>query len=346
MGLEGRVDVSYPVGGVVGLLVGGIMNTAVAKLGAVVISLGTLLVGLVMLTEKSIGDVIDLVTALLNRLMSKMNERALAWKETRRLLREEKVALIAQWEEQQAENAPEVDDDERQARIVQIAKEKALAAIGQEVKKEKAAEERQASIVASLKPQPANSEPAWIDGGLAETPKPYQAMVLSSAPTQVRPQEDPELLNPTLIDSVPPSPVPMDSNMVSGEEIRIVERDVEGEQDQVLAAEQECTAPAKYADYELPPLNLLDYDAPDLVPIDEQKLQSMAEKLERNLETLGIEGRVREVRPGPVVTTFEFVPAPGIKVSKIANLSDDIAMAMEAVHVRIVAPIQGRALSG
>ena len=45
----------------------------------------------------------------------------------------------------------------------------------------------------------------------------------------------------------------------------------------------------------------------------------------------GIEGRIREVRPGPVVTTYEFVPAPGIKVSKVAALSDDLAMAMEAV---------------
>ena len=50
VGLQGRIDVPYPVGGVVGLLVGGIMNTAVAKLGAVVISLSTFLVGLVMLT--------------------------------------------------------------------------------------------------------------------------------------------------------------------------------------------------------------------------------------------------------------------------------------------------------
>ena len=59
--------------------------------------------------------------------------------------------------------------------------------------------------------------------------------------------------------------------------------------------------------------------------------RAQADKLVAKFKDFGIEGRVREVRPGPVVTTYEFVPAPGIKVSKIAALSDDIAMATRKI---------------
>ena len=69
----------------------------------------------------------------------------------------------------------------------------------------------------------------------------------------------------------------------------------------------------------MPPLNLLDYDAPVIEPIDQVKLRTQADKLIAKFLDFGIEGRVREIRPGPVVTTYEFVPAPGIKVSKIGS---------------------------
>lgn len=98
--------------------------------------------------------------------------------------------------------------------------------------------------------------------------------------------------------------------------------------------------------YQLPPINLLDYEgeAPD--EIDQTELRTRATRLEQKLETYGVKGKVTAIRPGPVVTTYEYQPAPGVKVSKIANLSDDIAMSMEAVRVRIVAPIPGRGVVG
>jgi S-DNA-T family DNA segregation ATPase FtsK/SpoIIIE len=137
--------------------------------------------------------------------------------------------------------------------------------------------------------------------------------------------------------------------MLVDEDLRIVER---GDDTATLVAEAERldqvahVEEAQKREFVLPPLNLLDYDAPALEPIDEGKLRTQADKLVAKFMDFGIEGRVREIRPGPVVTTYEFVPAPGIKVSKIAALSDDIAMAMEAVHVRIVAPIPGKGAVG
>ena len=61
--------------------------------------------------------------------------------------------------------------------------------------------------------------------------------------------------------------------------------------------------------------------------------QYAAEKLRAKLADFGISGEVVEIRPGPVVTMYEFLPGPGIKVSKIAALQDDLAMAMEAMRL-------------
>jgi S-DNA-T family DNA segregation ATPase FtsK/SpoIIIE len=80
--------------------------------------------------------------------------------------------------------------------------------------------------------------------------------------------------------------------------------------------------------------------------IDRVALTETAEKLRRKLLDMGVEGDVTEIRPGPVVTMYEFKPAAGIKLSRIAALSDDLAMAMEALRVRIVAPIPGKGVVG
>ncbi|HET6982066.1 MAG TPA: DNA translocase FtsK 4TM domain-containing protein, partial [Myxococcaceae bacterium] len=95
-----------------------------------------------------------------------------------------------------------------------------------------------------------------------------------------------------------------------------------------------------------PPLDVLDFDRPERSALDKEAFFSTAEKLRAKLADFGIVGDVVEIRPGPVVTMYEFLPGPGIKVSKIAALADDLAMAMEAMRVRIVAPIPGKGVVG
>ncbi|MFL5309553.1 MAG: DNA translocase FtsK 4TM domain-containing protein [Myxococcales bacterium] len=95
-----------------------------------------------------------------------------------------------------------------------------------------------------------------------------------------------------------------------------------------------------------PPINILTGEATAAAPIDREGLTATAEKLRQKLASFGIQGQVTQIRPGPVVTMFEFLPAAGVKVSRIASLSDDLAMAMEALRVRIVAPIPGRGVVG
>jgi S-DNA-T family DNA segregation ATPase FtsK/SpoIIIE len=96
----------------------------------------------------------------------------------------------------------------------------------------------------------------------------------------------------------------------------------------------------------LPTLDLLDDAGPAQRDQNPEELKTQAQFLEQKLRDFGVEGEVVQVLPGPVITMYEFAPAPGIKVSKIANLQDDLALVMRALSVRVVAPIPGKAVVG
>ncbi|MCJ7587437.1 MAG: DNA translocase FtsK 4TM domain-containing protein [Candidatus Aminicenantes bacterium] len=90
----------------------------------------------------------------------------------------------------------------------------------------------------------------------------------------------------------------------------------------------------KKGDYTFPPLNLLDQSAP-AEQIDKDELYDKKIRIEQKLKEFRVEGEVREYHPGPVITTYEFYPFPGIKVSQVANLTEDLSLALGAESVRI-----------
>ena len=113
----------------------------------------------------------------------------------------------------------------------------------------------------------------------------------------------------------------------------------------LVAAESGEDRPKRGA-FVLPPTTLLDQPKQQALAIDEQALRMNAERLVEKLAAYGVRGRVDEIHPGPVVTMYELEPESGTKVSKIASLADDLAMALAAQKVRIVAPIPGKARVG
>ena len=98
--------------------------------------------------------------------------------------------------------------------------------------------------------------------------------------------------------------------------------------------------------YTLPTLALLDPPVRLAVKVDEEALHASSQILENKLSDFGVSGSVVAVRPGPVITTYEFEPAPGVKVNRVVSLADDLQMALRAVSVRILAPIPGKAVVG
>jgi len=115
----------------------------------------------------------------------------------------------------------------------------------------------------------------------------------------------------------------------------------------IEATDSEVMVPARESeDYRLPDPEMLSDPSGPLDRMSEEELKAQSEVLSRALRSFGVDGTVTEVRPGPVVTMYEFEPAPGTKVARIVNLADDLALALKAISLRIVAPLPGKSVVG
>ena len=114
-----------------------------------------------------------------------------------------------------------------------------------------------------------------------------------------------------------------------------------------IAPQEQFKLPVVGEGYRLPPLDLLDPPDPNqLIKVDTNSLHANSLILQKKLADFGVDGEVVAVRPGPVITMYEFKPADGVKVRRIVMLADDLAMALRAVSVRILAPIPGESVVG
>ncbi len=98
--------------------------------------------------------------------------------------------------------------------------------------------------------------------------------------------------------------------------------------------------------FSLPSVNFLDDPKARPQSTSNENLRMQSRLLEKKLEDFGVHGKVVAVTPGPVITTFEYEPAPGVKINRVVNLTDDLALALRAISIRIVAPIPGKAVIG
>lgn len=110
--------------------------------------------------------------------------------------------------------------------------------------------------------------------------------------------------------------------------------------------QQEFPLPEFGGAYTLPSPSLLDPPGSQHVEIDKETLNAIGVTLQKKLADLGVEGQVKSVHPGPVITMFKLEPAAGVKVRRIVTLADDLAMALRALNVRILAPIPGESVVG
>lgn len=117
---------------------------------------------------------------------------------------------------------------------------------------------------------------------------------------------------------------------------------------QASAGDIDDTPPPKVdpGNYVFPNLDLLSSPPPSEHDVSKDELNANAQILEDRLQEFGVQGTVVEINPGPVITRYEVEPAPGVKISRIVALADDLALAMRAKRIRIVAPIPGKAAVG
>jgi DNA segregation ATPase FtsK/SpoIIIE, S-DNA-T family len=96
----------------------------------------------------------------------------------------------------------------------------------------------------------------------------------------------------------------------------------------------------------LPPADLLDVHDEKARAVDEKSLTHVADVIVATLQQHGVEGVIKHIRPGPVVTLYEFSPVAGVKLARIENLDKELTMALSATRIRIIAPIPGKGVVG
>ncbi len=104
--------------------------------------------------------------------------------------------------------------------------------------------------------------------------------------------------------------------------------------------------PVARGDWRLPSLSFLDRPDVDQRQVDKEIYYQVSKQLEQKLKNFGVTGRVVGISPGPVVTTYEYAPAAGVKINKIVGLADDLALGLKAQSVRVVGSVPGKAALG
>lgn len=126
-----------------------------------------------------------------------------------------------------------------------------------------------------------------------------------------------------------------------------VSQDMNGSKDKIVNLEKITNNSADYKEYKLPDSSMLIPAVTDRTDSAKKKeLEARAKTLEEKLERFGVFGSVVGIKAGPVVTLFEYEPAIDTKLSKIVALEDDLALALQALSIRILAPIPGRSVVG
>ena len=190
------------------------------------------------------------------------------------------------------------------------------------------------SSAAKLSLEAADDVPPWVqdfedDRSFdAERPRPASTPAAPSSPSRTVPAPSPAAERPHPED--PPVPI---------QPIGVVEPAPEPKAPGLLGGAVALVK--KSGGIPLPPLSLIEALPPSKGTASRAELEAKGRSLMTCLSDFGVHGDLVGITPGPVVTMFEVRPAPGVRVSRIANLSDDLALALKAVAVRIQAPIPG-----
>ena len=146
------------------------------------------------------------------------------------------------------------------------------------------------------------------------------------------------------------STLPIETNELLNEEIKKVDLEKTGDiPPRETTADQEAKLPNQWEEilnFKKPSLDLLDPVLDEDYKVAEEELKRNAEQLKEKLKLFDISIQDISVTPGPVVTLYEIVPEPGIKISRIVGLENDIALALAARGIRIIAPIPGKSAIG
>ncbi len=366
---------SYGIAG--GGIIGGLLCAGLSKLigavGTIILSVAVILILLVILTEVSIEKLFRKIGSFMKKNRDKIAENldeeieieedsTVVKKRVRKKLRgkDERVTTVVQKDYQPAKapNSDYFDVYFKGGEIEAVAKKPEKMPVRRfvfdedipdevtEVAREVIAEQEQSAVKTPEKKTPFRIEDVKT-GVLTQLPDENGNFKATEddefePPTQAQMEDKVDPLTQAALDAG----VPLDSAVVVGK--RMSQQEVQQAANSVNALAKESIEATKLINYKLPSVSLLAKPKPKTKSRAEIK-HELEEKANRLLETLAsfkVEAKIINITQGPTVTRFELQPGFGVKVSKITNLADDIALSLAASGVRIEAPIPGKSAIG
>ncbi|MFO0695259.1 MAG: DNA translocase FtsK 4TM domain-containing protein [Polyangiales bacterium] len=351
-------------GGVIGEVLGEVLRSLLGLTGAFIVGIAVLLITMVLRTPWSVTEIAIKVWTVLRaaalRFAGACRAVVEAWREARELERAEREAAERAAEPRivggsvppgcdVTSDGPADEGGDLEPDSGTFATQDEDEALGQDDEDEEAEAFAAEDEVEDDEAFAEEAEAAEEEE--EEEDEPEEAFVAPVVPLRAPKAAKPAQAKPA---SVPPEPIraepPKSSASLrppkapSAHEPTIVAPRRDPASERPAKAGEPAAAPRR--GFQLPPTSLLEEGDRSEVAIDPAVLKETARRLTETLEAYGVRGRVDEIHPGPVVTMYEFEPASGTKVSKIAGLGDDLALALAAEKVRIVAPIPGKARVG
>lgn len=306
-------------GGLLGEVIGEVLRSMLGLAGAFVVGFASLLITLVLRTRLSLLVVWNFISthasSMMRSALDGLRTLYTAWREAKEVERAEREAIAKENEPRIVTAAGETATPARKIKSPPPVKLTKVAAEEEESEDEDETLEDNDEV---------EEEESEEDEELAAAP------VKEAAPPKSKAKKAPA--GPTIV-SPTQTPKPIAASAKRAEK-------------EVVEKASLAPLPPSGVPFVLPPTTLLDPVPEETIHIDERTLRENATLLVEKLAAYNVQGRVDEIHPGPVVTMYEFEPASGTKVAKIASLADDLAMALAAQKVRIVAPIPGKSRVG
>jgi DNA segregation ATPase FtsK/SpoIIIE, S-DNA-T family len=339
---DGEV-VSHGPGGLLGQWLGEVGASFIGAGGAALVATTMLVVGILLVTEISLQEAMVVLAWAGRHVRRALIASAIASWRTARAAFPEKDDTG----ERHPEPDSEIEAEEREIAIVEPVRAPALETASEPEPVPALMEVQESEgirVGASRKiTDEVDEERAAMAAIVAEV-----AAVERMAPEEAEPQPEAEVTAVTAAAPPPEAPIIVESASLARMRQEAIEAEADTQVDDAAKTPEEKRGFIKLSDgaFQLPTIDLLEYIPPPAHDTDKQQLYDMAERLEQAMSNYGVRGKVKEIHMGPVVTMYEFAPAPGTRTGKIANLEKDLAMALEAQAVRIVAPIPGKAVVG
>jgi len=333
---------SFPAGGAVGRALGGHAEELFSTWGSAIVVSATGLVALIVAADVKPQTIGGWLTGAARGLFGFASDRVAAAVEEHRIA----VAEL---------RAEEAIDKKRRADAEELAEAAAIEADDDDSREEARA------VASALALEHARrtgfEDPAWV-GGLAapapacadepepaEPPRKKRKAREEREPAEAKAAAVVELPRPD--DAAAPEPLPVPPTLPARPEIIVSQAMLERGKKKEKKKEAPAFAFTKAGDvFKLPSTDILDVHEEKTKALDEQALTRTAGIIVATLEQHGVDGVIKHIRPGPVVTLYEFSPVAGVKLARIENLDKELTMALSATRIRIIAPIPGKGVVG